>query len=196
MVLEFTVDGRHMEPGRTRLSWYQAKEELVEAERFVGSETRSTLWEGLEQYVARFLAIEEEHQDRLAGRPLVHYLWLGGSFVSAKHDPRNIDATVCVDGPAKDALKGVPRGASQVNKLFSRERVLEELGVSPIELLYRPVRSVFRLDELGSPELDYLRQRGGWDDWWQRCRMEGEDSTPEPTVESAPPKRGYVEVTL
>lgn len=191
--LPFRAD-THLPPGRTRVAFDEAERLLVCDPRFRGSATRAEVWSGFERYMAMFVALEQDYLELLAGRPLVHYLWLGGSFVSAKLDPRNIDVTVCVDDEARALLRG-RRGAGWLTKAFGREHVLRHYKVSPLEMRYRAVPTVFQLGTLESRDRGYLEERGAWDDWWQRCRTPGAPSD-EPTRESAIARRGYLEVTL
>lgn len=195
MVLTFNHETGYPPPGRVRVPFDEAEALLVEDAAFHESTTRRDLWAGLEEYVARFLALEEAHGDHLGGRQLLHYLWLGGSFVSTELNPRNIDLTVCLDGTARGALRG-KSGAAWLTEAFKRESIKRKYGLSPIEMLHYPVASVFRPDTLEEHERTYLQRRGGWDDWWQRCRLTGEGAARHPTVESSVARRGYVEVTL
>lgn len=192
--LKFDPTTGHLPPGRTRVSFDEAAAFLVDHHQFRASSTRRRLWAGLSEYLARFAALEARYEDRLAGRPLLHYLWLGGSFVSPEIDPRNIDVTVCVDGDARSRLRGLP-GSAWLNRAFDRDSMESRHGLSPLALQYFPVASVFRMHRLDRSQLTYLQQRGGWDDWWQRCRDPKAESQ-EPTEATAAPRRGYLEVTL
>jgi hypothetical protein len=167
---------------------------LVEHPRFTDSVTREKLWSGLESYVARFLLLEDKHSDLLKGQTLVEYLWLGGSYVSGRVNPKNIDLTVVVNVEARAQLKG-KEGSGWLSDAFKRDSRLAEFGVSPLELPYLRVASVFRSNQLSPVEQDYLRERGSWDDWWQRCRTPGVGKG-HPTVDTARAARGYWEVTL
>ncbi|MFJ3954266.1 DUF6932 family protein [Streptomyces libani] len=181
-------------PGRYRVGPEDAYALLVDAERFRDSRTRRSLWEGLEAYLSRFFDLEERHRQVAGEVRLIHSLWLGGSFVSTKVDPGNIDLTVLTDDAAVAALKGLP-GTRWLTSAFKREARLAEFGVSPLHVGYRPIVSVFRPETLDAADQTYLRHRGAWDDWWQRCRPDGVDKS-EPTLDSAAPRRGYLEVTL
>lgn len=181
-------------PGRTRLNLAEARELLVGAPEFLGSSTRSDLWNSLERYLARFIELERIYESHLEGRHLVEYLWLGGSYVSSKRDPRNIDLTVILNGQSRSVLRGKP-GAKWLTEAFNRDKTLAEFSLSPIELRYEPLASPFRSHLLPPNGQAYLRERGAWDDWWQRCRKGGvEDESP--TVDTARAARGYLEVTL
>lgn len=188
----FDATTGHLPPGRFRVTFDEAKRALVSDPLFSGSTSRARLWDGLERYLVRFAALEDLYASRLTDDPLLHYLWLGGSFASAEVSPRNIDVTVCVDAENRSRLRGVP-GGGWMNDAFRRQAILTKYELSPLEMKYRAVPSVFQLDRLGGDDLTYLRSRGGWDDWWQRCRTPGEGS---PSVASAAARRGYLAVTL
>jgi hypothetical protein len=190
MMPSFDVETGHLPVGRYSCSPDEAHARLVTDPRFGNSGTRSDLWLHFERYLARFFALEEQYADVLPG-PLLERVWLGGSFVSAKLDPRNVDATLLINQNAKNALKGKP-GAGLFTR--SRDSVLEEFKVSPLFLNYQPVVNVFRLDELEESDRTYLAARGAWDDWWQRLRADGEPQGP--SLETCAPRRGYLEVVF
>ncbi|MFD0902507.1 DUF6932 family protein [Actinomadura sediminis] len=180
-------------PGRYRVTPEQAFAMLVEAERFAESTTRRQLWSGLERYLVRFFTLEDMHSELLPGMKIVHCLWLGGSYVSTKVNPDNIDLTVFIDDEAAKAYRG-KAGAPWLREAFDRRKIKEDFGLSPLRVAYRPIASVFQSDKLATEDQGYLRDRGAWDDWWQRRRQEGTEKM-APTVETAHPARGYLEVT-
>jgi hypothetical protein len=188
------VDNLFPNPGRARITFDKARALLVDDAAFAGSLTRSKLWDGLEEYVGRFLALEEKHAEALGDQVLLRTLWLAGSFVSGKVDPDNIDVTVCVDDDARVTLKG-KAGSGWLVKAFQRQTCKEQFGVSPLELRYRRVVSVFQTRVTDAADRAYLQDRGGWDDWWQRCR-DPEAETGEPTLATVEARRGYLEVVL
>ncbi|MFI8910585.1 DUF6932 family protein [Streptomyces sp. NPDC053513] len=187
-------DSGFLPPGRYRLDPEGAERLLVEDERFSGSDTRRQLWDGLETYLSRFFDLEDRHRDTIGDQGLVHAIWLGGSYVSTKLNPQNIDLTVLIDEGVVASMKGLS-GSRWLSSAFNRKARLAEFGVSPLRVGYRPVVSVFRAELLEPDDQAYLRDRGAWDDWWQRCRPNGVDKT-EPTLETVVPRRGYLEVTL
>jgi hypothetical protein len=184
----------HLPPGRFRTTFDDARALLVDDPRLAGSSTRRTLWTGLERYLARFESLREEYAAALTPDPVVHYVWLGGSFASRELDPKNIDLTVCLDVENRARMRGKP-GSRWLVDAFARDKVKAEFGLSPLLLPYLRVPSVFRLDRLDQLQLGYLQSRGGWDDWWQRCRTAGADSSP-PSEATAEARRGYLEVVL
>ncbi|MFE3990483.1 DUF6932 family protein [Streptomyces goshikiensis] len=196
-MLDFSVQANgedfFLGPGRYRVGAEEARALLVDSQRFAKSATRRDIWHGFESYLGRFFLLEEQYSALLEGSTLLHCVWLGGSFVSSRLNPSNADLTVFVNESSAQAIKG-QRGAGWMTQAFKRQHTERLFSLSAIEVRYRPIRSVFQLDELEHPELEYLRQRGSWDDWWQRCRPPGEKDAP--TLESAAPRRGYLEVTL
>ncbi|GAA3979233.1 hypothetical protein GCM10022384_30960 [Streptomyces marokkonensis] len=194
MLPSFAANGL-LPPGRYSLSFGEAEDMLVRAPEFQGSDTRWALWDGLNNYLERFFALEDSYADALDGRTLIHRLWLGGSFVSAKTDPGNIDTTLLIDVEAKRAVRGRPGSKWLTTAFQSRESMLRKFGVSPVRVGYRPVGHVFRSEHFTAEERTYFMERGVWDDWWQRCRLPGHTDR-APSHESAAPARGYLEVRL
>ncbi|WP_413758129.1 DUF6932 family protein [Streptomyces sp. MMBL 11-3] len=194
MLPSFAANG-HLPPGRYSVSLDEAEEILVGAPAFEDSSTRTELWDGLHKYLDPFLTLEDTYAGDLGDLPLLHRLWLGGSFVSAKLDPGNIDVTVLVDLRAERVVRGKPGSKWLTTAFQSRARMKEKFGVSPLRIGYRPVAHIFEPDRFTPDERTYFTQRGVWDDWWQRRRLDGQDDL-SPSEESAAPARGYLEVRL
>ncbi len=194
VLLDFTTDG-FLVPGRFSVTMDEAEDFLVGNPLFAQSASRPTLWDGFQEYLGRFGALEDSYPEKLQGRALVHRVWLGGSFVSAKLEPRNIDATVFVDMAAEAAVRGNPGSKWLTNAFKSRDHVLRTFGVSPLRVGYRPVASAFELQSIPPDGQTYFLHRGIWDDWWQRCRLPAGNNQ-APTEASAAPVRGYLEVRL
>ncbi len=181
--------------GRYSISFDEAESILVSAPRFQNSATRTELWDGLHGYLNGFLELEDMYTDLLGGLPLVHSLWLGGSFVSAKPDPGNIDATLLIDTRAERTIRGKPGSKWLTTAFQSRNRMKEKFGVSPLRIGYQPVAHIFQPERFTSDQRTYFTERGVWDDWWQRCRLP-DQSDRSPSEDSATPARGYLEVRL
>lgn len=190
----FLDDSDHLPVGRHSLSWDDAEALLVTNSLFAGSTRRPILWAGLTRYIARFDLLAEKYEDVLAGVPLVHFIWIGGSFASKKLEPNQMDISIAVDQSGRRALAGKP-GAGWFAHATSREKCVKDFGVSPLDIPYVVIPSPFRSGTLSSDDQNYLRERGAWDDWWQRMRTEGQEDCP-PTAQTAMPVRGYLEVTL
>ncbi|MFJ3667855.1 DUF6932 family protein [Streptomyces sp. NPDC090106] len=181
--------------GRYSVSFDEAESMLVSAPTFADSLTRTRLWDGLRDYLDPFLTLEDTYTDDLGGIPLIHSLWFGGSFVSAKLDPANIDVTLLIDTRAERAVRGKPGSKWLTTAFQSRSRMREKYGVSPLRIGYRPVPHVFEPERFTPDERTYFTQRGVWDDWWQRRRLPDVDDR-SPSEDSAAPARGYLEVRL
>lgn len=194
MLPSFAANG-FLPLGRHSVSFDQAEAVLVSAPEFQDSATRQRLWDGLHGYLDRFFGLEEMYTDTLNELTFVHRLWLGGSFVSTKPDPGNIDATLLIDTRAEHAVRGKPGSKWLTTAFKCRDRMKDEFGVSPVRVGYRPVSHVFRSERLTPEERTYFMERGVWDDWWQRCRLPGQADR-SPSEESAAPARGYLEVRL
>ncbi|MGV9288036.1 DUF6932 family protein [Streptomyces sp. NPDC003719] len=194
MLPSFAANG-FLPLGRYSVSFGEAEDMLVLAPEFLSSNTRWELWDGLNNYLERFFALEDSYAPVLGGRTLIHRLWLGGSFVSAKTDPGNIDATLLIDVGAERAVRGRPGSKWLTTAFQSRDNMLRKFGVSPVRVGYRPIGHVFRPENFTAEERTYFMERGVWDDWWQRCRLPGQADR-SPSHESAAPARGYLEVRL
>nr|WP_220511225.1 hypothetical protein [Streptomyces sp. SID7804] len=190
----FTVTG-FLPLGRFSVSFGDAESLLVSAPEFADSATRTGLWDGLHDYLDRFLTLEDTYHDVLQGLPLIHRLWLGGSFVSTKVDPGNIDATLLIDVRAERAVRGRPGSKWLTDAFKSRDSIRRKYGVSPVRVGYQPVGHVFRPEHMTAEERTYFMHRGVWDDWWQRCRLP-DQADRSPSEASAVPARGYLEVRL
>ncbi|MGW4875855.1 DUF6932 family protein [Streptomyces sp. NPDC004262] len=194
MLPSFTATG-FLPLGRYSVSFDEAESMLVSAPEFGESTTRTELWDGLHDYLDPFLTLEETCAAALDGIPLIHSLWLGGSFVSTKVDPANIDVTVLIDTRAERTVRGKPGSKWLTTAFQSRARMREKFGVSPLRIGYQPVARIFEPERFTADERTYFTQRGVWDDWWQRCRLPDTNDR-SPSEESAAPARGYLEVRL
>ncbi|WP_405783195.1 hypothetical protein OG512_30390 [Streptomyces sp. NBC_01378] len=193
MELRFETDG-HLHPGRYQVDLDDAQAFLVSAPIFAESVTRPGLWEGLERYLVRFWSLDERYAEPLGSLALVDRLWLGGSFVSSRVNPANIDVTVFIDHDAEKVVRN-REGARWLTDAFQRDAVKDEFGLSPLRVRYVKVPSPFKTKELTQDDRHYYGDRGAWDDWWQRRRA-SDQVKDGPTVETAAARRGYLEVTL
>ncbi|MFD0315753.1 DUF6932 family protein [Streptomyces flavalbus] len=175
MLPAFTSNG-FLPQGRYSISLSEAEEILVTAEEFRASATRHALWDGLHDYLDRFLTLEDVYADLLDGLTLVHRLWLGGSYVSTKLNPRNIDVALLIDTRAEFAVRGKPGSKWLTTAFKSRSSMRDKFGVSPVRIGYRPVVHVFRPERMTSQD--------------RTCFTEA------PSEASAAPARGCLEVRL
>lgn len=156
----------------------EAKQELVLAPRFKTSKTRADIWEDF-CFMIEFLK----------KRASVPAVFLGGSFVTAKLDPADIDLTVIID---KDSVRHVGTW-DVINKALAAAQSRRPVGgrtlrVDPYLIPWDCQPSQQLADR------DYLELRGRWDDWWQRSVRGEERQTPERS--HAFPVAGYLEVIV
>lgn len=183
----------HLPRGRYLCDFPEIEQRFVSDFSFTASATRAEVWRGLLDYLGAWDDTQTALSAHLPG-PLVLGAWLGGSFVSGAVNPANADLTVLVSGDALRAARGHP-GAGRITKLSYRDGMLQQYLVSPLVLRYEPIARVFQPERLTPDERDYLTMRGVWDDWWQRARPAGVADA-EPTVDTAHPVRGYLEVVM
>ena len=188
LAYDFGPDG-FVPPGRFPVTWDQAHALYVAHGHFAASTSRSQIWDGLDSLMLEFFALEEAYRGHLNG-PLIHALWLAGSFVGPKLNPGDVDATLWLRREAASRLVG-HRGVGLLKR--NREHFLNKYQVDLVIAYHRPVPSLFNLKRIGEDDKTYFVERGRWDDWWQRDRVNGENA---PSVASSYPQRGYLEVTF
>lgn len=193
MIPDWDASTGHLPPGRYRTTLTEVHERFVAATSFSESTTRRDVWDGFINYMAAWQQMEDRLTPELNGGRLAMLVWLGGSFISQKTDPSNLDVTVLVDGELIESCRGKP-GIGVIKKLSHRDGMLSEFKVSPCVIRYQYFRSPFRPQLVGRPGVeDYVMLRGAFDDWWQRARPEGTPKD-EPDRETAAARRGYLEV--
>lgn len=115
--------------------------------------------------------------------------WLGGSFVSDRVSPSDIDVVYLVRANEYDAITDDEK--KKLN-IFRGERKLfaKDMRVDSYVIDWRPRGSERPEDNESNMN---LARRGYWDDWFQRDRAPG---SPETDPNNAIPRRGYLEVVL
>lgn len=166
-------DDGFLPPGR----WGATLDEV--RDRFATGPTprRAEVWAEFEQALALL---------RSAVR--VSRVWLGGSFLTSKAEPGDVDAVFLIRA---DRLE-------QAEQDYDDGTVVWLAASGP---MFKKVTGL-RVDSFIVPwaledtdemtVLQYQRMRGYWDDWWERRR-----SAPgEPLESEAHQRRGYVEVVI
>jgi len=190
----FEANG-HLPLGRYSASVAEVQARFVDDPMFAGSPTRLDCWRGLSTYLALWSQYQKQVVAALEGAPLVKCFWLAGSFISDRVDPNNIDLTLFVNGEALDRAKSAGLPVTRpLERLSNRSSALTRYRVSPIIIQYRYFRSPFP-GNFDPTEAEYMRLRGGFDDFWSRLRQEGQDKQ-APSRETGDWKRGYLEVIL
>lgn len=178
----------HLPPGRYRTTLGHIRHRFVDHPEFSGSTTREAIWDGLLSYLVAW----EESQEPL-GQPILHTLWVAGSFISNETDPEDIDVSPVYNEDIVSDLAGT-EGIGKVKALIGhRKKLVEKYKVEPFPIPWRSLETTLLPTTLLDHEQNYLAKRGGLDDWWQRVRPAGPKAAAlAPDVSSA---RGYLEVT-
>ncbi|WP_067964182.1 DUF6932 family protein [Nocardiopsis trehalosi] len=168
-------------PGRYTADLDTLHDRLVSAPGFTASATRAPIWAEWELHRA---AVEAE-----AGE--ITRLWLGGSFVSGKLDPADVDVTYLLRAAAFDRLQRDE--LRSLDDLTDRTWCVERGMRVDAYLLRLPEDLSFgdlaprRLTDATDRS---FRDLGLYDEIWQRCRPAAQASAPRPS------RRGYVEVLV
>lgn len=161
---------------------------FVDDPAYSSSTTRAALW-------AHWGAAK----NLLLGSVRTYRAWVGGSFLTNKVDPNDIDVAYLVSGEYLNFLS--PVAASVVQAFMSRRldpatgRVLPGHGlrIDSYLVFWEP----FHLDSTGNmgPEYTkYANKRGFYDDFWMR-RRSGSKTDPLTRADTVT-RRGYLEVVF
>lgn len=173
MIPAFEANGS-LPLGRFSCDLQEAKQVLVSGSPFNGAQNRDTLWKIFEDSLQRFHDI----------RCKVPSVFLGGSFVTSKLDPSDIDATYLVDFSTITSDQTLGK-LWQILQAINREESIDAALIPwlPINL------------KIPHPDFEkYYIERGKWDDFWQR-KVAKEDRVPWQRSHAFP-ERGYLEVTI
>ena len=164
-------DDGHLPPGR----WGATLDEIQNRFAADSPSRRAEVWGEFLQALALI---------RTVGR--VSRVWVGGSFISVKEEPGDVDVVFFVraDQIECDRLSDDDRAILSVAAGGPRFKDRTGLRVDSY-LVPWPLG--------GDAEvIAYQTRRGYWDDWWERCRRSPE----EPVESDAYQRRGYVEVVI
>lgn len=159
---------------------------FVDASPFASSQTRAGIFDELLSVIELFESFSPS---------LIESIWIGGSFVTSKIDPNDID---CLFILSSEAYNGLSKTKQQkVARLGHKNHVREKFNfrVEPFVMVRAVIASPWELGGgITREAASYTEIRGAWDDWWLRARTT-EDPNDDPLAESAHPRRGYLEVT-
>jgi hypothetical protein len=169
----FTNEG-DLPRGRFCASFDDVEKWYVTDEAYEGSSTRKQVWSDF----ATLLDLIKRLRVRVPA------VFLGGSFVTSKLDPPDIDVALLVD------MSRISSAATfgKVEKIVATTKSDLSLEVDSFLIRWHPDGSQVG----GDPR--YLAQRGSWDDFWQR-KVPMPDRIP-PQRAHAMPVRGYLEVMI
>ncbi|ASN39198.1 hypothetical protein CGQ24_09325 [Arthrobacter sp. 7749] len=177
----------HLPPGRYRTTLRHIRHRFVDHPDFAASTTRKEIWDGFINYLEAWRDSQKPFD-----QPILHTLWIAGSFISDVLDPKDIDVSPVYDESVISDLAGA-RGIGKVKALVGhRQKLVEKYKVEPFPIPWRSLETTLLPTNLLEHEQNYLAKRGGLDDWWQRVRPVGpRGPSLAPDVTSA---RGYLEV--
>jgi hypothetical protein len=170
--------------GRYSCTIAEVEGRLVQGPGFTGSATRAAVFSDWQTAKGMLDGISPD---------LIECAWLGGSFVTNKQDPDDMDSLFVLAGKAFEGLasNGLRRRVLEFNK---KGRLREKTGlrVEPFIFVRKPHPMPFSRGGVDPACAEEFALRGAWDDWWQRIRVVKKDEPP--TIEEAEPVRGYLEV--
>lgn len=160
----------------------EVEQRFVNDPAFVASTTRAQVWSDWQQVAT-------------GARTLVPVcaVWLGGSFLTDKVDPDDLDVVWLIDSRQLLRTQADPSKAPGLSILGDgpRLRSITGLRVDTYVCPWVP-------DPGGTGAAPgfagYAQTRGYWDDFWQRS-IAGAKTGPRVPADALP-KRGYLEVTL
>ncbi|WP_336248634.1 DUF6932 family protein [Stomatohabitans albus] len=152
----------------------------------------------LEDIANKYISEDDYHRQRLwkewaeltsLAKSAYGYIiacWLGGSFFTTKPDPEDIDCVyIIADKAFTNPIE--PDHASIFQAIWRKGKHSVDIQV----LRFRP----FLGDEpIPSPERDYVRERGQWDEYWSKYR--DKSLIIHKDKQAAYPSRGYLEVMI
>lgn len=167
--------------GRHPATLAEVEAVFVTDPKWAGSRTRATIWADWQQITAQTRKVVP-----------VAAVWLGGSFLTDKVDPDDLDAVYLIDARLIAAVvKPLHRGFLALVAQGDALRQLRGKRLDTFIITWVPDPDANRV----VPGFDdYIRDRGYWDDLWQRSLSGPKMAARVPS--DALPKRGYVEVIL
>lgn len=117
-------------------------------------------------------------------------VWIGGSFVTSKTDPADLDVTWIVHRGDFERVRSDAKTAQMIER-FARSKLKPKVSIDSYMMAYEAIPQPDMSDHV---QKRYWIPRGHWDDWWQRVRQTTEGLDPTPL--DAAPCRGYLEVIL
>ena len=160
--------------GRFCASLDDVEKRFVTDALYKESTTREQVWQDFNDLVGLI-------HDKKVRVPAV---FLGGSFVTNKTDPSDVDAALIVD----TSKITNPATFAAVKKIVQDPKKNPGLQVDALLIQWHPDGS----EAGGNPS--YLPSRGRWDDFWQRKVAKADRNPPQRW--HAMPVRGYLEVII
>lgn len=167
--------------GRFGASLEEIKSHYVDDPRFAKSATRAEIWQHFESAT-----------DGIRSVVPVVCVWVGGSFLTDKIDPDDIDLVYWGEDVLVDQVTD-PKDR-YILQMFGMNQVRPATGLR-VDTRYCLWHVFPEADRAHSVEhQSYALNRGYWDDFWMRKRNGAKEDPPQRP--DALPQRGYFEVTL
>lgn len=175
------TDAGALPRGRYPATTAEVESAFVSDRKWAASTTRQDVWEDWRQITAQARKVVP-----------VAAAWLGGSFLTDKVDPDDLDVVYIIDSRQAAAVTStLHRGFLSMLAQGDALRKLRGKRLDTFIVGWVPDPDGARL----TPGFDgYAAGRGYWDDLWQR-RLSGPKTAPR-VPSDALPMRGYLEVTL
>lgn len=170
--------------GRYGCTFDELKSRFVDDQSFAASTTRSDIYKDFWEAARMLEALVPN---------FIEAVWIGGSFVTGRLDPDDIDCTFVVNAPVFRTLSNAKKDKIRTFNKKNAIRSKTGLRVETFLLMREPLAMPWGRTGLNADAIEYVSVRGAWDDWWLRTRT-NPDKDADPVVEDAEPKRGYLEV--
>lgn len=174
-----------MEVGRYRATVDEVKARFVDHADFEGSTTRARIWADWEKATGILQRIVP-----------IACVWLGGSFTSTKTDAGDLDCLYWLDSADVERAKMSGDAASNVLGLFASNQLNQPAIGLKLDTFIASWRSIPEPHLGDALDWKYYRDRGHWDDWWQRRRTPLTVAGGTPARLDSLPRRGYLEVEI
>ncbi|QXC60549.1 hypothetical protein KSP35_19845 [Aquihabitans sp. G128] len=169
--------------GRYACTRAEMRAAFVDAAWAQASTTRSDVWNDFETATEQLI--------RATSPSLIQCMWVGGSFVTDKLNPDDVDVIYLLKASQHSAIGSSKR--RRIQEMVGRNVLRAKTGLR-VDLFTIVAESVVDPSKMTASDRSYYQARGHWDDYWQRLRL-GADKQAPPTLAEAQPRRGYLEVT-
>ena len=179
MIPQLTTTG-YVPAGRYLCDLEEIEKRFVDS--YQNSSTRAGIWDEFQQFLGELQRIIP-----------VCAIWIGGSFISEKNNPADIDLLLIVDSNKLEHLQLSDEDNKFLYACTKGHEIWKTLGIS----LRVDTYTVFwKAIPNGIPpeSEEYYQARGYWDDFWQRYRSGSKTDTY--VREDSFPRRGYLEVVI
>jgi hypothetical protein len=163
----------------------EVRARFVDHPDFAASTSRAGIWNEWQQ------ATEVLHRVT----PIAS-VWLSGSFTTTKLNPGDIDCLYWLDSDDVIAAQRSGDAARNILGLFANNALGDPPFSLHLDTFVASWRSIPEPHLADADDWRYWRDRGHWDDFWQRRRSPATEAGATPTRIDSLPRRGYLEVEI